>query len=259
MEAPKLLLPDRAIRIPFSDLPAHWLLGDKPGRIARSIKRASTLSKQLTIEIPDGSIDVDAPDLPQPTGWSCALVGASFARLYGVGPDSITEFLKGMGTKRGGTNPSGIVKYLRKLGLKPHIERNMTNTDLKDLLDDEIGTILALQAWADDQSDYDDPNNNENGHYAGAIGYATMAPQVVLPGQTVRARKQSRGPKEDYFFFMDPSILCRYGYMSWTNLDRRWHDNEGTRRKPRPTRHMGIVVDPNGHEPIHATMADEML
>src|SRR6185295_11026388 len=95
------------------------------------------------VEIPDGSIFVDAPDLPQPTSWSCALAAASLARLYGVGPDSVEEFMKGMGMKRSGTNPPGIVNYLNKLGLKARIEHDLSDIDLMDLLDEEISTILA--------------------------------------------------------------------------------------------------------------------
>jgi hypothetical protein len=263
----RLLLPNGALKILPPDLPGYWLLsaasGKRSGFTAKAGRRAQRAAKKsVSVEIPDGSIYVDAPDLPQPTSWSCALAAASLARLYGVGPDSVNEFLKGMGTKRSGTNPPGIVNYLNSLGLKSYIRRGMSDVELMELLDNEIPTILAVQAWAADTADYDDPKIFDNGHYIASIGYSWDAPQVVLPGESPRTDQKPRrsAPKhETYFFFMDPSILCRYGYMTWTNLKRRWHDNEGTRRKPHVTQHMGIVVDPNGHRPVHGTVAQEIL
>src|SRR5262249_10722106 len=131
-----------------------------------------------------------------------------------------------------------------------------------------ISTILVLQAWADDISDYDDPNNNENGHYAAAIGYFSGPAKIANLGKQLRARSSKRlqlsaerakAPREDYLLSMDTSTLCRYAFMSWTNLDKRWHDIEGPRRKRRVLWHTGIVVDPNGRKPVFDTIADEML
>ena len=228
-------------------------------RMASPLQAESLASTPARHRIPDGSIFVDAPDLPQPTNYSCALAAASIARMYGVGPDSMDEFMQGMRTKRSGTSPTNIARYLNELGLDARIKRKMTKEDLMDLLDDEIATVLDIQAWATDPRDYDDPNNNENGHYVTLIGYSQEAPTVRVDatrrpsGRTPAAKLK---PNELYFYFMDPSILCRYGYLPWTELDRRWHDDEGTRTKPRPTWHMGIVIRPNGHEPIHGTQAD---
>ncbi|MBX9724025.1 MAG: C39 family peptidase [Candidatus Obscuribacterales bacterium] len=224
-----------------------------PKKVARSIIKSAKTAK-LAIEIPDGSIYVDAPDLPQPNNYSCALAGASLCRLYGVGPDSMTEFMEGMKTKRSGTNAQNISRYMNKLGLDTSIEEGMSNDDLADLLDEEISTILAIQAWSDDPNDYEDPEYNENGHYVACIGYSSSAPQFAGVQATAK-----RAKREQYFYFMDPSILCRYGYMSWTNLDKRWHDNNGTRKKPKTCKHMGIIVRPNGHEPVHAKLAEEIL
>ena len=265
---PHLLLPKGTLRVSPPDLRGVRQLPTAAFDAAKTLYPGLNLTQRGAIEFPDGSIYVDAPDLPQPTTWSCALVAASFARLYGVGPDSVDEFLKGMKSKRSGTDPAPIAKYLTALGLKARVERDMTRDDLLDLLDQEIGTILCIQAWSDDPADYDDPTNCTNGHYVGAIGYFSGPPQTgaVCPSagkitarHTQLSSVRAKGAREDYLLFMDPSILCRYGYLSWPNLDRRWRCLEGTRRKPRFSRHLGIVVDPNGHKPIHGSVAEEIL
>lgn len=119
------------------------------------------------------------------------------------------------------------------------------------MLDREIATVLDIQAWADDPADYDDPSSNKNGHYVVAIGYSTSPP--------LEAGVALKNDADDlYFYFMDPSLLCRYGYLSWTELDKRWHDNEGSWRKAKPNWHMGIVVDPNGHKVVHRYSAERI-
>ncbi len=251
----QLVLPEQSLKITLPDLPAYAFFGSKPLKVARSLNVPRIVRNSLSIDIPDGSIYVDAPDLAQPTGFSCALAAASLARLYGVGPDSMTEFMKGMKTKRSGTLPQNIAKYLNELGLDAKIKENMSKEELMDLLDEEVSTILAIQAWSDDPADYDDPDYNENGHYVATIGYSSSAPEFAL----ANGKRSQRVRREDYFYFMDPSLLCRYGFMSWKNLDRRWHDNDGTRKNPKPIKHMGIIVRPNGHEPVHAKIAEEIL
>lgn len=261
MKKGRLIFPEGAIKI---SLPA--MLDYNPRRAVRpnpvgKKKPAAglVLQNNLLHQIPDGSIYVDAPDLPQPTNYSCALAAASIARMYGVGPDSMDEFMEGMKTKRSGTSPQNIAAYLNTLGLDARIKRKMSKEDLMDLLDEEISTIVDIQAYASDPKDYDDPSINHNGHYIAAIGYSSSAPQLAgQPRKRIRLAPSTVGEAKEelYFYFMDPSILCRYGYLPWTELDRRWHDDEGTRKKPRPTWHMGIVIRPNGHKPIHNSVAE---
>lgn len=238
------LLPDGAIKIRLPELPGFDLLGAQAQTVARRLKRSLQRSTKLvraravSIQIPDGSIYVDAPTLMQPNNYSCALAAASIARMYGVGPDSFVEFMQGMKTKKSGTFALNIAAYLNKLGLDARVKNNMSKSELMDLLDEEICTILAIQAWAENSADYDDPKINDNGHYVSTIGYSSASSQ------------------DDVFYFMDPSILCRYGYLPWRELDRRWHDNDGSRRRPKLAKHMGIIVRPNGHEPINRSVAE---
>lgn len=237
------------IRVPLP-VPASSLSWPRLRVSAKKLVAAGRLSGQAAVEIPDGSIYVDAPHLAQPNSYSCALAAASLARLYGVGPDSLDEFMEGMKTRRSGTNPKNIAAYLNKLGLRASIRQGMKKAELLDLLDAEIPSVLAIQAWAEDESDYDDPAYHGNGHYVAAIGYSTssLGESGHKPGHKA-GRRARRVRQEETFYFMDPSLLCRYGCLSWSELDRRWHDDEGTRKKPKPCWHMAIVVDPNGRKP----------
>lgn len=268
----RIIYPADAIKIVLPEFPDDEALlsaaqASQLFRAAYSRHRTSRLGIAGPRKMPPGSISVPAPDLPQPTNYSCALAAASIARMYGLGPDSMTEFMKGMKTNRNGTHCYNIAKYLTGLGLDARVERDMTREHLKDLLDRRIASILAIQAWAEDPAIYDDPINDDNGHYIAAIGYSAEAPRRVRktkPNSPLRLHlvKQLRlkpGHPAEYFYFMDPSILCRRGYLSWADLDKRWHDNEGTTKRPRVTRHMGIVVYPNGHEPIHDTIAEPIM
>lgn len=251
MRAGQLILPSGSIKIQLPELPALAIRSSRAALASRGLI-VGKRSRSLAIEIPDGSIYVDAPDLNQPSNYSCALAAASIARLYGVGPGTVEEFLEGMKTKRSGTNAVDIARYMRTIGLDAKIAENMSKDELMDLLDEEISTILPIQAYASDSSEYDNPEIHSNGHYVASIGYSNGAPQVAGKGRTRRAKK------DDYFYFMDPSLLCRYGYLSWTELDKRWHDNDGPRSRPKISWHRGIVIRPNGHKPVHATLAEHI-
>ncbi|MBY0552285.1 MAG: hypothetical protein K2W95_33710 [Candidatus Obscuribacterales bacterium] len=259
----KLIMPPGAIKIALPEFPddAALMSDDLISQLIRTAvsRRSRSRRRGLTGgRIPDGSIVIDAPDLPQPNNYSCALAAASIARMYGLGPDSMDEFMRQMKTTKNGTHCYNIARYLTKLGLDATVERDMTREYLMSLLDQRIASILAIQAWAEDPSVYDDPDKNDDGHYVAAIGYHSKAPRKFRKGMklaTAPRQKPGAHPGE-FFYFMDPSILCRRGYLSWTDLDKRWHDNEGTTKKPRITRHMGIVIRPNGHEPVHDTIAE---
>lgn len=251
MRLGQMIVPEGSIKIMLPELPALAIRSSREALASRGLL-LSKRSRSLAIEIPDGSIYVDAPDLNQPSSYSCALAAASIARLYGVGPGTVEEFVKGMKTKRSGTNAVDITRYMNKIGLDAKIRENMSKEELMDLLDEEVSTILPIQAYAEDPSDYDDPNIHDNGHYVASIGYSHGAPKVVGKGAKGRAKK------DDYFYFMDPSLLCRYGYLEWAALEKRWHDNDGPRSKPQISWRRGIVIRPNGHKPVHSTQADRI-
>jgi hypothetical protein len=63
------------------------------------------------------------------------------------------------------------------------------------------------------------------------------------------------GYDDDNVYFMDPSLTGRRGFLSWADLDKRWHENEGTVRDPEPYARLGIVIGPQGHEISYLTRA----
>lgn len=212
------------------------------------------------IEIPANAIKLPwMPDLQQPTDYSCGLTAQCIARAYGVGPDNFDDFMKLLNmSKKEGTDYHNIVKVLNKLGFDTKAQPDMTKEQLKQLLDQKIPVILSLQAWAGNPKDYDDPKNNQNGHYVIAIGYSE-APPRYLPNENSKTNSPAHATTNGdnlVIFFMDPSIISQRGYMTWKELDRRWHENEGTRRKPELSHHMGIIVRPNGLKPVHETVAE---
>jgi hypothetical protein len=272
--------PEEAVRIRLPAVPGYRLITFQTDKKLDGAKRHQPLShrltrrlaQQLTVEFPDGSIYVDAPMIQQATNWECAIIAMSFARLYDLGPDNMEDFLKGMGTKRSGTDPDPINKYLRKIGFKSRIETDMTESDLLDLYDEEIGAMLAVQAWGDPR-DYRDPKNCENGHWIGGIGYFSGPPNLSgrlntnfsrrMKGARMKRMqlsvKRATAGRINYMLFADPSIVGRHGYMSWPNLDLRWRDSAGPRSKPVPNRHLAIIMDPNGRKPVFNSIADEIL
>lgn len=185
-------------------------------------------------KIPAGAIKIPLPDLQQPENYSCGLALMSIAKYFGLGPDNFSEPKEEMGTtEKDGTYYGDILKYALDLGLDAEVKTEMTRDDLKKLLDEKIPVLISMQAFALDPEEYDDPDLEENGHYIVAIGY----------------------DDEDYFYFMDPSIICQRGYLSWADFDKRWHENE---RGEERSHHLGIICRPNGHEPVHQTVAVEI-
>ena len=41
---------------------------------------------------------------------------------------------------------------------------------------------------------------------------------------------------------MDPALTGRRGFLSKTEFESRWHDNEGTTEQPKLISHLGLVI-----------------
>jgi predicted double-glycine peptidase len=198
--------------------------GDKP--------RNSDIVPPTYRMIVQGAIKVPLPDVQQPDDYSCGAAALmSICSYYGVGPEDIDDFKKALHTnKKTGTIIYDMVKYAKDLGLDVRlIKDGMTLDQLKAALNDGTPVIISMQAYGD-PNDY---GKNKNGHYIVAIG--TDA--------------------DDNVFFMDPSCTGRRAYLSWPELDRRWHENEGTERHPDVHSHLGIVIGPDGYKAVYSTRA----
>ncbi len=191
---------------------------------AESRKIERSLVRQVNPRrIKAGSIKIDLPAVQQRDNYSCG-AGAfmSIALHYNAGPTDIEEYKAEMGTNPdGGTYYKRIVEYANRLGLNAKVEIGMTKRRLKKLLDQRIPVMLSMQAYALDESEYDNPDMDTDGHYIDAVGY----------------------DDEDCFYFMDPSITGSRGFLSWEELNKRWQENEGTGEREF-YRHLGIVIRP---------------
>ncbi len=90
----------------------------------------SSFAEQRTPSEPQA---LDLPDIRQPDDYSCwACAAASCARFFGVGPESIAEWKKQLGTtEKNSTDPGRVVQYLRELGLSAEPHQQMTIADLQ--------------------------------------------------------------------------------------------------------------------------------
>ncbi|SHK43631.1 Peptidase_C39 like family protein [Clostridium cavendishii DSM 21758] len=97
-----------------------------------------------------------------------------------------------------GTDYHNIISFMQKLGFQASFNIDMNINIVKSYIDNMITPILLIQAWKDDNIDYNfDWKDN---HYVIACGY------------------------DDYrIIFMDPFTLGNYTYISNTELIKRWH------------------------------------
>lgn len=156
-------------------------------------------------DIPAGAIRIPVPDTLQQTDFTC---GASslqaVCKYYGVGPDEEPEFVKDMGMPRTGSDPEHIIRAVEKYRLRYQEFYPMSQARLKACLDRMRPVILMLQAWGTTEGEYTRRTYRtiyEDGHWVVAIGY------------------DRRG-----FYFEDPSIRAARGFLSYDELDVRWHD-----------------------------------
>lgn len=140
------------------------------------------------------------PETRQATVFSCgASAVQSVLYYYGIEKreDELAEFL---GTsEEEGTPVEPILKFFRDCGLRVDAGV-MTLDEIKGWIDQEVPVILLVQAWSDDEScDYEEAL--DEGHYVVAIGY-----------------------EDDRIIFDDPSLLGNRGFMTFDELETRWHD-----------------------------------
>ena len=157
--------------------------------------------------IPPGAIRIDLPNTTQLEGYTCgpsALLAV--CAYFGVGPDEEWEIEADMGIGRAGTDPAHLVTTARRYGLRVAEHRGMTDAQLRACLDRRRPVILMLQAWAEPPPrSYRD--RWRDGHWVVAIGHDRAG-----------------------LYVEDPAIHAARGFLTWRELDARWHDIEGPRR-----------------------------
>lgn len=159
--------------------------------------------------IPDGAIAIDLPNTSQLRGYTCgpsALM--SVLAFHGVGPEHERELAIAMGIDRTGADPRHVVRALRRYGLAFEEFRPMATTQLTACLDRSRPVMITLQAWGG-RANAGYAKRRDSGHWIVAIGH------------------DSEG-----VYFEDPYLYRTRGFLTFDELAERWHDVEGTRRRP---------------------------
>lgn len=121
--------------------------------------------------VKDGEELIDVPDIRQPTAWSCGAAAAMcVGKYFGVGPDSIEEWIQELGTDvEYSTKPRHISDYLARLGLAVTSAQNMTVNDLRNFWRKGMPVICPVQ----DYGSVREPGAKFlYGHYLTVIGAA---------------------------------------------------------------------------------------
>lgn len=165
--------------------------------------------------IPRHAIKIDLPNTFQLQDYTCgpAALMAIFA-YYGVGPVEEWDLEKAMRITKAGTDPVHLVRAAKLYRMRYREFRGMRIADVVRSLDARRPVLIMLQAWGERRS-Y--ANWWKDGHWIIAIGYDA-----------------------DVIYFEDPSLYGSRGYIRRVELDRRWHDVEGS--KNMETDHYGIAI-----------------
>ncbi len=125
---------------------------------------------------------LDLPDIRQEDHFSCGAAAAmAVGRYFGVGPATLPEWKKALGTDvEESTRPGAIVRYLRSLGLSVRVRHHMTIADLAQAVAEGSPVICPVQDYGRElpkEADFD------YGHYLAVCG--------IIPDQYVAVQDSS--------------------------------------------------------------------
>jgi ABC-type bacteriocin/lantibiotic exporters, contain an N-terminal double-glycine peptidase domain len=150
-------------------------------------------------EISECSNFIPVPLCYQETEYTCGTTCVQSLLLrYGIvySQSTLAEILDSKPIL--GTDPKSIIFFMHILGLRAEFIENMKIDDIESYIDIGIPPMLMIQAWKEDDIEYNfDWKNN---HYIIACGYY-----------------------EDGIYAMDPYNMGNYTYLPYSDLKRRWH------------------------------------
>jgi predicted double-glycine peptidase len=153
---------------------------------------------------PVDAIRVPVPDIAHLMDSSSGLSALmAVCRYYGVGPEDEVELAAELSLDQRWPDPERVVVAAVRYGLSACTRCPMSSADLKEHLDRRRPVLILVQAWG--QTEDEAPrvsyeNIWEDDHYLVAIGY-----------------------DRDGVYFEDPSLQGIRGYLSWEDLEQRWH------------------------------------
>jgi predicted double-glycine peptidase len=187
--------------------------------------------------IPPRAIRIPVPDTTQQTDYTCgASALQAVCKYYGVGPDDEFDFVADMRMPRSGSDPEHIIRGVRRYRLRYREYFPMSREQLLECLNRRRPVILMLQAWGESAGGRSRRGYKtvwEDGHWVVAIGYT------------------GRG-----VLFEDPSLQAVRGFLSFRELDLRWHD---WGPKKIHMDHYGLAVwKPRARRSVYETRAERI-
>lgn len=160
---------------------------------------------------------VKVPLVRQSTSYTCGVASMQSVLFYYGDEwreDKLAQNLKT--TSENGTNYKNMLSFAKSLGYETSTKNEITLEELKKFIDQKRPVIVPIQAWSDKPADY--KSDWEDGHYVVVAGY-----------------------DKENFYFMDPSTLGHYTYISAEEFDTRWHDMDSD---PANTKliHFGVII-----------------
>lgn len=143
---------------------------------------------------------IRVPLTRQATGYTCGVAALQsvlhyFGRSYRQ--DVLAVALEADPAQ--GTNYKRMIAFAQANGITCEAHEGMSIAMLRAMVDAGKPVVIALQAWGDSGVDY--ASGWDDGHYVVVVGY-----------------------DDELFFFMDPSVLGNYSFLSVEALLDRWHD-----------------------------------
>jgi len=144
-------------------------------------------------------------DVRQETSYTCGVACAqAILNYYGIDQrqDRLAEQFGT--TEEAGTSPQQIVAGLESYGLTATLKEQTTLEDLRINIQNQIPTMVAIQAWLETYPAPDWSKDWEDGHWV-----------IVL------------GMDDQNVYFEDPSLLGTRGVLTQEEFLARWHDYTG--------------------------------
>jgi len=129
------------------------------------------------------------------------------------------------------------MRVAQEKGLTVDERRERTLDDVKADVDAGKPVLVCYQAWAEPEENesHDWSERWDDGHYSVVIGYDSQR-----------------------LFFMDPSTMGSYAYITFGEFEARWHDIDGI-ENPIKLIHWGLTFSKARHEDQQLTTTASYL
>jgi predicted double-glycine peptidase len=159
----------------------------------------------------------------QSTDYTCGAAALQAVCCYfGVGPSDPDDYVRLLKTTaKSGTKPEEITKWATDFGLCAERVENMSDEELKRHLDAGEPVICSMQAYGPDRKRIEEYTAKTSGHYLDKDGHYIVA----------------IGYDDQNFYFEDPSLAGRRGFIPIEEFGRRWHENDSGHKM-----RLGLVI-----------------